>query len=322
KFTPGPGTTFQVQRASFDKVLADSAAEQGVAIRYGHEVLAVAFEGSKSWLTIADELGQPYQVEADYVLDASGFGRVLPKLLELEEPSCLPRRKAIFTHVVDHIQSESLPYDRNKILISVHPENSDVWYWLIPFSNGTCSLGVVGEPAFFERYPQNKLTALQQLVSEEPGLAELLKQAEYPNAAGELRGYSANVKHLATRHYALLGNAGEFLDPVFSSGVTIAMKSAQFAVRCVQRQLSGETVDWQQEYAEPLMVGVNTFRTYVEGWYDGSLQDVIYYDKPNQRIKQMICSILAGYAWDTQNPYVKDSRRRLTSLAELIREAQ
>lgn len=73
KFTPGPGTTFQVQRANFDKVLADSAAEQGVEIRYGHEVLAVAFEGSKSWLTIADELGQPYQVEADYVLDASGL---------------------------------------------------------------------------------------------------------------------------------------------------------------------------------------------------------------------------------------------------------
>ncbi|MCG6489357.1 FAD-dependent monooxygenase, partial [Vibrio parahaemolyticus] len=106
KFTPGPGTTFQVQRANFDKVLADSAAEQGVEIRYGHEVLVVTFEGSKSWLTIADELGQPYQVEADYVLDASGFGRVLPKLLELEEPSCLPPRKAIFTHVVDHIQSE------------------------------------------------------------------------------------------------------------------------------------------------------------------------------------------------------------------------
>lgn len=70
--------------------------------------------------------------------------------------------------MVDHIQFESLPYDRNKILISVHPENSDVWYWLIPFSNGTCSLGVVGEPAFFERYSLDKLTALQQLVGEEP----------------------------------------------------------------------------------------------------------------------------------------------------------
>jgi hypothetical protein len=69
------------------------------------------------------------------------------------------------------------------------------------------------------------------------------------------------------------------------------------------------------------MIGVNAFRTYVEGWYDGTLQDVIYYENPNSRIKQMICSILAGYAWDTNNPYVKDSKRRLTSLAELIRSS-
>lgn len=129
------------------------------------------------------------------------------------------------------------------------------------------------------------------------------------------------MKHLATQHYALLGNAGEFLDPVFSSGVTIAMKSAQIAAQCVVRQLKGEHVDWKRDYEAPLMIGVNAFRTYVEGWYDGTLQDVIYYEKPNARIKQMICSILAGYAWDSHNPYVKDSKRRLTSLAELVRNS-
>ncbi|MCV5343217.1 hypothetical protein OFC87_40440, partial [Escherichia coli] len=79
------------------------------------------------------------------------------------------------------------------------------------------------------------------------------------------------VKRLATENYALLGNAGEFLDPVFSSGVTIAMKSAEFAADCVVRQLNGEKVDWQEEYSQRLMVGVNTFRTYVEGWYNGTL---------------------------------------------------
>ncbi|MDW3202462.1 FAD-dependent oxidoreductase, partial [Vibrio sp. 1865] len=130
---------------------------------------------------------------------------------------------------------------------------------------------------------------------------------------------SANVKRLATEHYALLGNAGEFLDPVFSSGVTIAMKSAQFAADCVVRQLNGEVVDWQEEYSERLMVGVNTFRTYVEGWYNGTLQDVIFYQAPNPRIKQMISAILAGYAWDTENPYVKQSEQRLSTLAELVR---
>lgn len=320
KFTPGPGTTYQVQRATFDKVLADDAERQGVEIRYQHEVTRVEMNGNMSLLDVTDQSGQAYQIEANFLLDASGFGRVLPRLLDLEEPSCLPPRQAIFTHIVDHIDASDIAYTRDKILISVHPQHADVWYWLIPFSNGVCSFGIVGTPAFFANYPQDKIAAIQQLASEEPGLAKLLSRAQYPNPAGELGGYSANVKHLATEHYALLGNAGEFLDPVFSSGVTIAMKSAQFASACVAKQLNGERVDWQRDYAQPLMVGVNTFRTYVEGWYDGTLQDVIFFEEPNARIKQMISSILAGYAWDEANPFVKESQRRLTRLAEFVRQ--
>ncbi|SBS65734.1 NAD(P)/FAD-dependent oxidoreductase [Vibrio splendidus] len=321
KFSAGPGTTFQVQRGAFDKVLADTAEAQGVAIDYQHELMGINFTEDSTILDVQVLDGERYQLEAQYVLDGSGFGRVLPKMLDLEEPSSLPPRKAIFTHINDHISvtETDLEYDRNKILISVHPTNPDVWYWLIPFSNGVSSFGIVGEPKFFESYPQDKIAAIKQLATEEPGLAEILANAEYPNPAGEIGGYSANVKHLATDKYALLGNAGEFLDPVFSSGVTIAMKSAQFAVECVEKQLNGEKVDWDRDYADPLMVGVNTFRTYVEGWYSGTLQDVIFYQDPNPKIKQMVCSILAGYAWDQSNPYVKESKRRLTTLSEICR---
>ncbi|WGV99611.1 NAD(P)/FAD-dependent oxidoreductase [Vibrio sp. YMD68] len=321
KFSAGPGTTFQVQRGAFDKVLTDTAEAQGVAIDYQHELMGINFTDNSTILEVQVVDGERYQLEAQYVLDGSGFGRVLPKMLDLEEPSSLPPRKAIFTHINDHIAEAdtALEYDRNKILISVHPTNPDVWYWLIPFSNGVSSFGVVGEPKFFESYPEDKIAAIKQLAMEEPGLAEILENAEYPNPAGEIGGYSANVKHLATDKYALLGNAGEFLDPVFSSGVTIAMKSAQFAVECVEKQLNGEKVDWDRDYADPLMVGVNTFRTYVEGWYSGTLQDVIFYQDPNPKIKQMVCSILAGYAWDQSNPYVKESKRRLTTLSEICR---
>ncbi|MBU2931270.1 NAD(P)/FAD-dependent oxidoreductase [Vibrio cyclitrophicus] len=321
KFSSGPGTTFQVQRDAFDKVLADAAEAQGITIDYQHELMGIDFTEGSTTLDVQVLDGERYQLEAQYVLDGSGFGRVLPKMLNLEEPSSLPPRKAIFTHINDHVLDvdTELEYDRNKILISVHPSNPDVWYWLIPFSNGVSSFGVVGEPKFFESYPEDKIAALKQLATEEPGLAEILANAEYPNPAGEIGGYSANVKHLATDKYALLGNAGEFLDPVFSSGVTIAMKSAQFAVECVEKQLNGENVDWERDYAAPLMVGVNTFRTYVEGWYSGTLQDVIFYQDPNLKIKQMVCSILAGYAWDQTNPYVKESQRRLATLAEICR---
>ncbi|MEZ8743528.1 NAD(P)/FAD-dependent oxidoreductase [Vibrio sp. 10N.222.54.F12] len=321
KFSSGPGTTFQVQRGTFDKVMADCAEAQGVTIDYQHELIGINFAEDRTVLDVQIQGGERYQLEAQYVLDGSGFGRVLPKMLDLEEPSRLPPRKAIFTHINDHISATDtdLEYDRSKILVSVHPTNPDVWYWLIPFSNGVSSFGVVGEPKFFESYPEDKISAIKQLATEESGLAEILANAEYPNPAGEIGGYSVNVKHLATDKYALLGNAGEFLDPVFSSGVTIAMKSAQFVVECVEKQLNGEKVDWDREYAEPLMIGVNTFRTYVEGWYSGALQDVIFYQEPNLKIKQMVCSILAGYAWDQRNPYVNESKRRLKTLAEICR---
>ncbi|MGF1728748.1 NAD(P)/FAD-dependent oxidoreductase [Photobacterium kasasachensis] len=323
KFTSGAGTTFQVQRAQFDKVLADEAAIQGVEIRYQHSLTAIDMANDISILTVLDADLQTYQLEADFVLDASGFGRVLPRLLSLEEPSCLPERKAIFTHVVDNIDT-TMPanedYDRNKILISVHPENSDVWYWLIPFSNGTCSFGVVGEPAFFEAYPDNTVEAIKLLVSEEPGLRSLLDKAEYPNPVGEIGGYSANVTTLCSNKFALLGNAGEFLDPVFSSGVTIAMKSSELATDLLIKHFNGEAVDWQRDYADALMKGVDTFRAYVEGWYTGELQDVIFHEKPEPKIKQMICSILAGYAWDSANPFVAQPQRRLRMIAEVCRE--
>lgn len=318
KFTAGAGTTYQVQRGNFDKVLADEAAKQGVQIRYQHSVEAIECGDTRSVITVRDELSaQTYALEADFILDASGFGRVLPRLLDLEQPSCLPVRHAIFTHVVDHIEDSGVEHDREKILISVHPTNEDVWFWLIPFSNGTCSLGVVAEPEFLAQYDADEKTALQQIVAQEPTLNKLLSKAEYTNPAAQIGGYSANVKHLATKRYALLGNAGEFLDPIFSSGVTIAMQSADLVVSALLKQLAGDDVNWQQEYADKLMVGVNTFRTYVEGWYSGELQKVIFYTDPEPKIKQMVCSILAGYAWDHNNPFVAQSERRLRTLAEI-----
>jgi flavin-dependent dehydrogenase len=134
-----------------------------------------------------------------------------------------------------------------------------------------------------------------------------------------ISGYSCNVKSLWGQGYALLGNAGDFLDPVFSSGVTIAMKSASLAAPLVDQQLRGAAVDWETAYAQPLRLGVETFRTYVTSWYEGGFQDVIFADNGQPDIRAKISSILAGYAWDTSNPLVKESRRRLNALVELCR---
>ncbi len=317
-YTPGMGSTYQVRRAGFDKLLADQAQAQGVEIRYQEEIVAVDNSSGKPLLTVrrlADD--SQYQIQAEFMLDSSGYGRVLPRLLDLELPSALPVRKAVFTHVRDCIDDPQ--FNREKILITTHPEMRDVWYWSIPFSDGYCSLGVVALEERFDDRPEDLETCLREFVSEAPNLKRIFKNAIWDQPMRTLGGYSANVKTLHGPGFALLGNAAEFLDPVFSSGVTIAMRSSSMAANLLDRQLRGETVDWETEFAKPLKVGVETFRTYVEGWYDTSFQDVIYYENPQPEVKRMLCSILAGYAWDETNPYVADSRRRLAVLAELCR---
>ena len=222
--------------------------------------------------------------------------------------------------VRDTVPAAAPRYSRrlsDKILIAIHPKFHEIWYWLIPFSNGRCSLGVVASVERFKDKPHDLDACLRAFIDETPTLKNILHRAVWDTPARTIGGYSANVKTLHGPGFALLGNAAEFLDPVFSSGVTIAMRSASMAAGLLHRQLQGEAVDWQTEFAVPLKRGVDTFRAYVEGWYEGGFQDVIYHSGSSPEIRRMISSILAGYAWDEHNPFVSEAKRRLRVLAEV-----
>jgi flavin-dependent dehydrogenase len=316
KHSAGWGTTYQVDRATFDDLLIRCAAQQGADVRFGHTVNAMK-TGDAPVLDVSDEAGNAYQVQARFVLDASGFGRVLPRLLNLEAPTRMPTRAAIFTHVRDGIPVDA--HDRNKITVAVHPEHRDVWYWMIPLANGRSSVGCVAEAAFLDVPEAEREAKLRALIQSEPTLNRLIGNAPFLMPVRHIGGYSANVERLHGPGFALLGNAGEFLDPVFSSGVTIALRSAHLAVKTLERQFDGETVDWQSAYDVPLRKGIDTFRAFVERWYTGELQDIIFYPQQTPGIRRMISAVLAGYAWDETNPYVADPVRRLNTLHEAIR---
>ena len=314
-FSNGKPTTYQVQRGEFDKLLADQAALQGVDIRYGQTIVGADFSGDCRYLQVLRQNGSKYHLKAKFVLDASGYGRVLSRLLDLEAPSNFPLRRAVFTHVEDRIEHPG--FDRSKILITTHPVKRDIWFWTIPFSNGRCSVGVVAAQTHFDGRDSDLDACLRGFIDETPSLSGVLQNAVWDTPARSIGGYAANVKTLHGPGFALLGNAAEFLDPVFSSGVTIAMRSASMAAGVLHRQLTGETVDWQTEFAEPLKRGVDTFRCYVEGWYAGTFQDVIFHAGSSPQIRRMISSILAGYAWDERNPFVSEPKRRLRMLSQI-----
>tara|TARA_R110000868_G_scaffold102678_2_gene282874 strand:+ start:8583 stop:9800 length:1218 start_codon:yes stop_codon:yes gene_type:complete len=316
KTSSGWATTYQVQREKFDLILARGAEKAGARVQFGQTVVAMRPDPMRPSLTVRDEAGNERNIEARFVLDASGFGRVLARLLDLESPVSVPQRMSVFTHMKDNIPHGV--HDRNKIIVTINEKNPEIWYWFIPLADGLTSVGVVGRPEHLAPYGSTNEEQLMALIAESGHMAELLVKAERVREVGQISGYACKVSQLSGNGYALLGNAGEFLDPVFSSGVTIALKSASLASKLVVRQLDGETPDWQREFAEPLGRGVETFRAYVNGWYDGTLQRVIFGSPsdPN-KVKAMITSVLAGYAWDDNNPFVKQPVKYLNMLAEL-----
>ena len=318
QFTPGWSWTWQVPREEFDKTLADTVEKMGVPVSYETTVTGIEFNGSDSTTTVEEVNGNISQIKARFIIDGSGYGRVIPKLFNLDKPSDLPPRKTLFTHVVD--VKRSMDDEPNRITIIVHQKG--VWIWVIPFSNGKTSVGFVGDPAFFDKVSGTPEEQMRALIDSEPYLKERMKGVEFAFEPRVLQSWSATSSTFYGEGFVLTGNVTEFLDPIFSSGVTLATVSSQLAAHLVIRKLKGENFDWNAEYTEPMMQGVNTFRSYVNTWYDGTLDTIFFADKPNLEIKKMICSVLAGYVWDLNNPYVRDHATALKKLARLIQLEQ
>jgi flavin-dependent dehydrogenase len=314
QFTQGWKWTWQVPRAEFDKTLADECERMGIPVHYETTVTNIVFNGSDSVTTVEDIEGNKTQIEAKFIIDGSGYGRVIPKLFNLDRPSNLPGRKALFVHTRD--VNRSMADEPNRITIVVHKPG--IWIWVIPFSNGITSLGFVGSPDFFEGFPGTDEEKLRAMIASEPYFSERFLDVEFVFETRTLQSWSSTTDKFYGDGFVLTGNVTEFLDPVFSSGVTLATVSSQTAANLVVKKLRGEEVDWEKEYMQLTMQGVNTFRSYVMAWYEGTLDTIFFADQQDPLVKSQICSVLAGYVWDLNNPYVKFHDNALHKLARMI----
>lgn len=314
QFTAGWNWTWQVPRAEFDKTLADTVESMGVPVLYETNVTGIQFLDGYSETTVEDMDGNKSTIEARFIIDGSGYGRVIPRLFNLDKASNLPTRRALFAHTVD--EKRSMDDEPDRITIVVHKPG--VWVWIIPFSNGVTSLGFVGDPGFFESYAGSDEEKFRAMIANEPYLAQRFKDVELVFGTRTLEGWSSTCPKFYGDGFVLTGNVTEFLDPVFSSGVTLASVSSQMAAHLVIRKLKDEEVDWDREYMEPMMQGVDTFRSYVMAWYDGTLDTIFFAKNQRQDIKNKICSVLAGYVWDIKNPYVREHPIALQRLANWI----
>lgn len=316
KFSDGWNWTWQVPRADFDYVMAQEIIKKGVNLEFNSEVTAVNFQESNSTTTIKDPEGNLKTIHAKFIIDSSGFGRVLPRLLDLDTPSGLDPHSSIFAHVEDI----NRPEDEEGTLISFDILETEVWLWVIPFSNGKTSVGVVAPTEYINKLSENDDNS-------EALTAAILKSDYYKKRFGDLPflfnpiklvNYSRAVKKMYGEGFALTGNSSEFLDPVFSSGVAFATESGMLAAKLIKKQLEGEQVNWETSYEGYMKKGVEVFKTYVKEWYNGNLQTLFFHQPENPEVKSKICSVLAGYVWDNENPFVTKHEKIVKNMAYLI----
>ncbi|MEO8533280.1 MAG: NAD(P)/FAD-dependent oxidoreductase [Flavobacterium sp.] len=316
KFGEGWDWTWQVPRADFDDTMAKEIIRKGIDLEFESEVLEVSFEGKNSKTIVKDKDGNLKEIHAKFIIDSSGYGRVLPRLLDLDTPSQLDPHSSIFTHVKDI----NRPEGEEGTQISFDILETEVWLWVIPFSNGNTSLGVVGPTDFINSLSENKenAEALRNAIQLSDYYIKRFKGTEFLFEPVKLENYSRAVKRMYGDGFALTGNSSEFLDPVFSSGVAFATESGMLAAKLYLKESKGTEVDWEVEFTEYMKRGIAVFTTYVKEWYTGNLQTLFFHQPENPDVKEKICSVLAGYVWNEENPFVKKHDNVIKNMAYLL----
>ena len=314
QFTEGWTWTWQVKRADFDLTLAEATRAKGVDVNFECEVLNVTADKDRQTTEYLDIEGNTQTVQSRFIIDSSGYGRVLPRLFDLSKPSAFTPRGAVFSHLEDVNRTEKTSNN-----IFVHSfDNNRSWIWAIPFSDGSTSVGIVSDKEKIMDLAANDGEKYKAFIRDFEDLNGRFKNSELKFEPRNILGYSVGVKTMFGDGFVLSGNSTEFLDPIFSSGVTFATASGLLSAKMTHRQLQGEEVDWKTEYEDVVQKGINVFRSYVTGWYSGDFQRIVFAKNVDKDIKNQICSVLAGYVWDKSNPFVKKHDTILPTLAKVI----
>jgi flavin-dependent dehydrogenase len=286
--------TYQVCREKFDRILLERARELGVVVREGCNVTACEFSDDAATLEIAsrsDAATRRLCVQA--VVDATGRrGLIARKFnLRIEEPKLA--NIAIFSHYTNVPRLEGPRPDDIRLVA-----RSDAgWFWIIPISKELTSVGVVVPMALYRRLANaTSEQTLKQTISDTPIVAELMREArrEWPVRAEKDFSYSASA--YAGDRWILVGDAGSFLDPVFSTGVSIAMESGIEAAAELDRALAKNDFSASRfaAFSRRQRKRFEIFRQFVVGFYSPEFRDIFFNPHPQKLIFRSVVTMLAG----------------------------
>jgi flavin-dependent dehydrogenase len=283
--------TWQVKRSEFDVICQDNAREAGVEIRSATKVSKVHFEGTQAVGLRAETFGcEPEDIRAKVIVDASGRATVLGKQLDLKTDIPGLNKSAIWTYYRGAYRREGI--DAGETTVFMIPERG--WFWYIPLPDDIVSVGIVASSEYLFRTSNHYEDVFPVEVNLCQPLSEWLAGAEAVNPLRGIRKLAYINKQVVGDGWVMIGDAAGFLDPVYSSGLFLALVSGDLASNCIHEAL--ESNDLRAEklggFVPRLWEGVEVIHRLVRAFYDPAFSFPEFAKRfPEQRSALIDCLI-------------------------------
>ena len=293
-----PPHAYQVWRQDFDKMLYEHARKCGADAREGHEVVAVDQKGPRqSRVCVRSEDGRDYVIEARYVVDASGRDAFLSAKKRLRRKNDFHQSAAIFGHFRGAARRPGEDAGNISIYSFEHG-----WMWMIPLPDEVMSVGAVCRPDYLKQRKGRTVEFLLDTVRRSPGMWRRLEHAELIGDEVRVTGnYSYDSLQMGGTGWVLIGDAFAFLDPVFSSGVYLAMSGAEQAADVVDTALRepAREAALLRKLEKRQRAGMARFSFFIYRFNGPVMQQMFRAPRNTWQLEQGVISMLAGDLFDT-----------------------
>ena len=292
-----PPHAYQVWRQDFDKMLYDHARESGADAREGHEVLKIDQLGPRETrLEVRTDEGRTYNIQARYLVDASGRDAFLSAKKKLRRKNDRHQSAAIF----GHFRGAEPRAGEDAGNISIYRFDHG-WMWMIPLPDGVMSIGAVCWPEYLKQRKGGTAEFLLDTLNQNPGLRKRIEHAELIGEVRVTGNYSYDSTRMGGPGWVLVGDAFAFLDPVFSSGVYLAMSGAEQAAHAVDAALRepAREAALLRKLEKRQRAGMARFSFFIYRFNGPVMRQMFRQPRNTWRLEQGVISMLAGDLFDT-----------------------
>ena len=284
--------SFQVRRSEFDDILLRNAAAKGARVIEGCRVTELDLARHDGVAVSAkDQQGQEQHWRARFLVDASGRDTLVASKLGLKDRNRRHASAAIYGHYTGAIRQPGRAEGNISIFWFDHG-----WIWFIPLSDGTTSVGAVCPPEYLKTRKTDVTGFFQETIAQAPKLVERLAHATLTGPATATGNYSYRARSMTARNYLMVGDAYAFVDPVFSTGVYLAMSAAFRAVETVTTAVRNprDAAAALARYDADVQRGIDRFSWFIYRMNRPALRDLFMNPRNVLRLQEAMLSLLSG----------------------------